>query len=196
MAKGDETRTRILDAAVEAAAIHGITRLSVGEVARRARLSRPTLYKHFASKDALVAAAVQREAQRFVDAVGFAASEPDPRAGLEAGILAALRLARDHPLLDRIVRTEPQALLPVLTADGGPVMLLARHTVEALLAERLPTLEVLARRRLADVLTRLLVSYAISAPDDPPEVVAATLATFLVEGAVPRTDAVPQEAAR
>jgi deoxyribodipyrimidine photolyase-like uncharacterized protein len=39
-------------------------------------------------------------------------------------------------------------------------------------------------RRFADVVTRLLISYAVSAPDDPPEVVAHFLSTFLVHGAV------------
>jgi hypothetical protein len=42
-------------------------------------------------------------------------------------------------------------------------------------------------RRFADILTRLLVSYAISAPDDPPEVVAHFVSMFLVHGAL--TDA-------
>jgi len=37
-------------------------------------------------------------------------------------------------------------------------------------------------RRFADLVTRLLVSYAISAPDDPPEIVAAYVARFLING--------------
>ena len=47
---------RLLDAALEAATIHGITKLSMGDVARRAGLSRQTLYRYFPSKDALIAA--------------------------------------------------------------------------------------------------------------------------------------------
>ena len=41
--------------------------------------------------------------------------------------------------------------------------------------------DVVVHRRFADIVTRLLVSYAVSAPDDPPEVVAASIATFLVD---------------
>ena len=52
---------RILDAAVEAAALHGIGRMSVADVAKRAGLSRPTVYKRFPSKDELVRATVERE---------------------------------------------------------------------------------------------------------------------------------------
>ena len=35
-------------------------------------------------------------------------------------------------------------------------------------------------RRFADVVSRLLVSYAIAPPDDPPEVVAQFLTQFLI----------------
>ncbi len=49
---------RLLDAGLEAATIHGIAKLSMGDVARRAGLSRQTLYRYFPSKDALVAAIV------------------------------------------------------------------------------------------------------------------------------------------
>lgn len=180
----DELRERILDAAVELAAIHGLRRLSVAEVARRARLSRPTLYKHFPTRDALVAAAVEREAAAMALAIQQVV-EPmdDPRAAVEAGVLTALRLAREHPLLDRIVRTEPEALVPLLTTDAGPVTAALRRPVEHMVACRLPHLDAVASRRLADVLVRLLVSYALSAPDDPPEVVAALVAAFLIDGA-------------
>lgn len=91
-------RETILDAAVAEAALHGIRRLSVVDVARRAGISRPTLYKHFPSKDALVAEAVRREAERLTSSVLDAAAGHDsPERALEAGILAALRLTREHP---------------------------------------------------------------------------------------------------
>src|SRR5215468_8093106 len=97
----DELGERILDAAVEAASIHGITRLSVADVAKRAGLSRPTLYKRYPSKQALVSAAVVREASRVIEAVQQAVDAVDrgegPRAALVAGIGTALRRLRDHP---------------------------------------------------------------------------------------------------
>jgi AcrR family transcriptional regulator len=179
-----DVRERILQATVEAAAIHGVSRLSVGDVARRAGLSRPTLYKHFPSRDALVAAAVQREAAAMVAAVHTVVVGIDePRDALEAGVLLALRLVRAHPLLDRVVRTEPEVLVTLLTTDDQLVMAAIRAPVEQMIATKFPGLEVVAERRLADMLSRLLVSYALSAPDDPPEVVAALVAALLVDGA-------------
>lgn len=178
---------RLLDAALEAATIHGISKLSMGDVARRADLSRQTLYRHYPSKDALVAAVVTAETTQLIEQVVAAALEhTDPQDSLEAGLLAALTVLRDHPLLDRLVRTEPEALLPLLTTDTSPVMVQVRSVVEAILTEGSPDLthDAVALRRFADVVTRLLISYAVSAPDDPPEVVAHFLSTFLVHGAV------------
>jgi AcrR family transcriptional regulator len=181
MASRGGTTEQILDAAIEAASIHGISRLAVGDVAARAGLSRQTLYRHFPSKDALVAAAVQREATTIIDdAVAAAAGSHDARSGLEAAALAVLGAAREHPLLDRIVRTEPETLLPLLTADGGPVAVQVRTTIETAMGERLGPADPLHLRRLADMVTRLLISYAVSAPDDPPEVVAASMADLFL----------------
>ena len=176
------TREQLLDAAVETAIVHGITKLSVGDVAKRAGLSRQTLYRHFASKDALIAAVVTHETTALIaQVVGAASSIEDPRDSLEAAFLAALRATRDHPLLDRLIRTEPEALLPLLTTDGGPVITQVRTVVELLVSVRRPDLDAVALRRISDVVTRLLISYAVSAPDDPPEVVASYVATFLTQ---------------
>lgn len=174
---------RLLDATVEAAAAHGLTRLSVGDVARQAGLSRQTLYKHFPSKDALVAAAVLRESQTMVAQIVAAAdTHDDLQDALEAAIFTTLVLTREHPLLDRLVRTEPEALLPLLLSDGGPVTMTVRAVVEAIVDQRIPALSPLELRRTADLLSRVLISYAVSAPDDPPEEVARFMAALLTGG--------------
>ncbi len=183
----------ILDAAVESVSLYGIAKLSMTDVAGRAGISRPTLYKHFGSKEALVAAAVQREALELVSSVLLAADGHDtPVDAVESAFVAALRLTREHPLLDRIIRTEPESLLPYLTTDriggdggsgGAAVLLFVRTATETLVRERLQ-LDELTARRLADMVARLLVSYSISAPDDPPEIVASAMARILLEGAL------------
>lgn len=189
MADEPDVRDRLLAAALEGATVHGIARLSMADVASRAGLSRQTLYRHFASKEVLVADLVVAETAALIARVVAAAQRhDDPRASLEAAFLTALEAAREHPLLDRLVRTEPETLLPLLTTDGGPVLVQVRGVVEAVLAERaiVPAdggaPDPVELRRFADIVTRLFVSYAISAPDDPPEVVAAALARFLVDG--------------
>lgn len=185
----DETAERILDAAVEAASVHGIGRMSVADVAIRAGLSRPSVYKRYPSKDALVAAAVSREAQRVVDATRQAAAGiEDPREALATAVATMLQLAREHPLLDRVVRTEPERLVPLFTTDDGLILAAVRPQIESVFAQRFPTMGPVSRRRVADMLARLLISYALNAPDDPPEVVADVLAGVIVNGATSLVD--------
>ncbi len=181
--RDEGTRGRILQAGIEAAAIHGISRLTVGDVAKRAGVSRPTLYKHFRSKDELVSAAVEREAQYMVDAVAVGDLPADPRAALEAGIHTVLVVTREHPLLDRLIRTEPESLLPLILEDGGAVSLKVRETIDAILRSRFDQTDEVVLRRCVDLVTRLVISYAVNAPDDPPEVVARVVSAVLVNGA-------------
>ena len=179
----DSNEDRILAATIEAATVHGIGRLSVADVATRAGLSRQTVYKYFPSKDVLVAAAVRREAGTFVEAVtGAIAGIEDAREAVAAAVLLTLELARQHPLLDRVVRTEPERLVPLLATDEGLVLPVVRVPVEAVVAERFPGLDDVGRRRTADVLVRVLISFALNPPDDPPEVVASSVAGLLVDG--------------
>ncbi|MCB1251187.1 MAG: TetR/AcrR family transcriptional regulator [Acidimicrobiales bacterium] len=183
-------RDRLLDAAVDVATTNGLTKLSVGDVAKRAGLSRQTLYKHFASKEDLVAQAVLRETGAMVEQVVAAAdAHEDPEDSLEAAIATMLRVARAHPLLDRLITTEPEALLPLLVGDRGPVPGAVRAVGESVLAQRLPDLDPADVHRAADVLGRLLVSYAVAAPDESPEVVAAFLARTLTAGLTSSADA-------
>jgi AcrR family transcriptional regulator len=93
---------RILDAALEAATVHGVTRTSMSDVADRAAISRPTLYKRFGSKDELVAAVVAREANRMIRQVLDAvAPVDDPTEAIETAALVALRAARGRRHLHR-----------------------------------------------------------------------------------------------
>ena len=167
----ESIRQRLLDAALEAATMHGITKLSMGDVARRAGLSRQTLYRYFPSKDALIAAVVGAQTTDLIgQVVGAAATIEDPRRSLEAALVTALRLLRDHPLLDRLLTTEPEALLPLLTTEGSPAMIQVRAVVELLVAERSPvavTDDPVALRRFADVVTRLIISLRGQRPRRP-----------------------------
>ena len=171
------TRDQILNAALATATTHGISRLSVGDVAKAAGLSRQTLYRHFTSKDDLIAAVVVQETSTLIEQVIRAASGFDnPQDSLEAGFLAALIALREHPLLDQLVRTEPDALM---TTGGGPVMSQVRGVVELVILMGQPEIDSGHLRRTADLLTRLLISYAVSAPDDSPEVIANFVAASL-----------------
>lgn len=177
------TRDRILDAALVAMAAHGLHRLSLEDVAREAAMSRQTVYRYFGSKDALVTAVILREEAGFLERMADAVeAHEDLRPAMEAAIVAGLRAAREHPLLDRLLATEPEALLPFLTTGGGPVLSAARPAIQELLEQRLPHVASTTLHRVADATTRLFISYAINPPDDEIEDVAAGLVDLILHG--------------
>src|SRR5580704_15822932 len=71
----DVTETAILDAAADCVLAFGVRRTSLSDVARRAGVSRPTVYRRWPDLTALVADVMTREWL-----AAFAAVEPDPAA--------------------------------------------------------------------------------------------------------------------
>src|ERR687888_714351 len=61
----DDVSARVLDAALVELSEFGIRRASIDAVTRRSGVSRMTVYRRYPGKDALVAAVLQREVQRF-----------------------------------------------------------------------------------------------------------------------------------
>jgi AcrR family transcriptional regulator len=115
----DPTTERILDAALEQFELTGIRRSSVEDVARRAGVTRVTVYRRFARKDALVDAVVVRECRRAIAAVDARIEERTVE-----GFVAMLDAVRSHPLVNRLFAVEPASLMRALTVEGGPVIAL------------------------------------------------------------------------
>lgn len=84
---------RILDAAAELYARHGVHGVGMGEVARAAGYSRATLYRYYKDRRSLHIAFAQREAQR-IGALVLAEAED-----LADAVLAAVRHVREAPQL-------------------------------------------------------------------------------------------------
>jgi AcrR family transcriptional regulator len=77
-AKGDRTRSRILDEAVQLASVQGLGTLTIGPLAERIGLSKSGLFAHFRSKEALQVETLDRAAALFEDAVTrHVRAEPD-----------------------------------------------------------------------------------------------------------------------
>jgi len=69
LAKGDRTRARILDEAVELASVQGLGGLTIGPLAERLGLSKSGLFANFHSKEALQVETLDRAAVLFRAAV-------------------------------------------------------------------------------------------------------------------------------
>ena len=169
---------RIAVAALDEFAEHGIRRTSMEDIARRAEVSRMTVFRRFASKQRLVEIVIAREVHRGMqelDLLWEGAETLEDR--LVTGFEFAGRYVRGHPLFDRLLRSEPEILLPPLTLDGGPVLELYR----SLIAQRLQV-EVNAGRAatpdldgVAEVIARLAISLLLTRDgsitlDDPQSV--------------------------
>lgn len=130
----DPTSERILDAALALSAASGVRNLTMDDVADRARVGRMTVYRRFGGREQLLEALAVREARRCLAEIDRAIDPSRPAEDqIAEGFVTALRLSRDHPLLNRLARVEPESVLASLTADGGVVLSLMR----AYLAQRI-----------------------------------------------------------
>lgn len=98
----------------------GIKRSTMADVAKRAGLSRITVYRRFASKDALVEQVVRREFRRYFDQFIVDVRDAETVADrVVVGFVSSLRAIRDNPLIGGLMAVEPDAVVPSMTGDGG-----------------------------------------------------------------------------
>jgi AcrR family transcriptional regulator len=123
----DDVGESIVDSALEEFLAYGLRRTNVDAVARRAKVSRATLYRRFRDKDALVQAVLVRECRRFFGSIAAAvAGVSTVEERLVEGFAVGVRYARADRLLNRLLASDPEALLPYLTTNGALVVAAAR----------------------------------------------------------------------
>ncbi|MET9487945.1 TetR/AcrR family transcriptional regulator [Nocardia sp. NPDC006630] len=99
----------ILDAARACVAEFGVRRTTLTEVARRAGVSRPTVYRRWADTGSLVADLLVRELHEIIaDAVPAGGNA---RARLVAAIVGGGAMMRRNPLFAKIFRTDADVML-------------------------------------------------------------------------------------
>jgi AcrR family transcriptional regulator len=104
----------------------GLRKTTLDDVAREAGCSRATLYRYFASKQAVLEAALRSEADRVTVAVRAAAAAADTlEDALVAILVTAGRELGQHPALTFVAAVEPERLLPHLCFAGGDRFLAA-----------------------------------------------------------------------
>jgi AcrR family transcriptional regulator len=109
-----------LDAAREAILAVGWSRTTLTDIARRAGVSRMTLYRRWPDTQTLLADLMTREWGTVVGlAAEQASSTPDARARITSGVVATVRALRENELVRRIVDVDPEVLLPYLLDRRG-----------------------------------------------------------------------------
>ena len=108
------TRERILAATAEVLGSRGMTKLSLSEVALQAGVSRPTLYRWFASKDELIAAFAVWEGQMFERGVASASAAAPADEKLDAALKFIVEYQQSYPGL-RMADIEPELVIKRLS---------------------------------------------------------------------------------
>jgi AcrR family transcriptional regulator len=107
------TRERILVATAEVLGSSGITKLSLSDVATRAGVSRPTLYRWFGSKQDLLGAFAVWERHFYERAVTDASVGLPASQRLDAALRVIVACQHSYPGL-RMVDVEPEHVIPRL----------------------------------------------------------------------------------
>ncbi len=182
----DDLTVTVLDAALRQFELFGIAKSSVEDIAKRAKVARVTVYRRFAGKDALVEAVILRELRRYqADLAAAVGPYGEPEDQLVEGFAFTVRAIGNHRLLQRLLDSESEQLLPHLTTNGGRFLEIGRSFLAARMASELDdgrTYEELLVA--ADVVARLLISYVIT-PGSPidfadPEAAREFARTYLV----------------
>ncbi len=109
----------ILDAASELLRNVGLQRVTMADVARKAGVSRATLYRRFGSVREVIAALATREWSAIVRQTPFATMGHPVRPLLVDAIVKLVGQIRVHPLLRNIIDLDPNFLLPYLLHRKG-----------------------------------------------------------------------------
>lgn len=141
--KTEATRLSIIDAAFAEFLEHGYARGTTASAARRAGLSKVTLFRYFESKAALFQAVMQRHIASATLALQASTMEDDETAG--AFLLRALAPAMD--VLDSSGRAATARLVIAEGLEFPELVKMYLHSTQAPLTEHIRTLAVLALPR-------------------------------------------------
>jgi AcrR family transcriptional regulator len=153
-------RERIIEATYACVARYGMGKTTVEDVARQSRVSRATVYRYFpGGKDELMRETISWEVARFFTrlaaAVDGAADFTDL---LVEALLFAHRAVEEHGVLQKVLQTEPERLLPQLNVDSDRI----RGFIRAFLMPHIPPdslPEGTTALEAADYVSRLLLSF-------------------------------------
>lgn len=126
----------VLDAARATVLDFGVRRATLTEVARRAGLSRMTVYRRYSDGNELMRALMSREfGAVLVQAQARAAQLQDPLERVVTGVIDTIEMLMEHPLMLRLLEVDPEMLLPYLTDRVGEFQRAGRHALATWIAE-------------------------------------------------------------
>ncbi len=116
---GDPRLDTYLDVARDCILDVGWRRTTLTEVAKRAGVSRMTMYRAWPDMGSLLGDLMTREWVGIASATRVAAVDTTTPVGIAAAALATVRALRDNELFVRIVELDPDLMLPYLLSRRG-----------------------------------------------------------------------------
>lgn len=113
------TSDAVLDAVRACVLAVGVRRTTLTDVARRAGVSRMTLYRRYPDVDALVRDLMTREFGALLQQARERAGRGRARERVTSGAVAAVAAVRGNALFRRVVDVDPELLLPYVTDRLG-----------------------------------------------------------------------------
>jgi AcrR family transcriptional regulator len=113
-------RDRLLEATYLCVARYGIGKTTVEDVVKQSGVSRATVYRHFpGGRDELLRDTVAWEIGRFFVELGDRVSDaPNLTELLQRGLVFAHQQVQQHEVLRKMLDTEPERLLPLLSTES------------------------------------------------------------------------------
>jgi AcrR family transcriptional regulator len=161
----DPYSERILDAARDQFRTYGLRRTSIDDIAHAAGVGRATVFRRFANRDALLGASAVREARRMIAAVDAQiASIDDPEERVVTGFVALIGEITGNELLRRLLRSDQEQVLPMLTLHGDAVLALGREYIAGVVRRARGERPTVAGEvdEVAELLARFALSLAVN----------------------------------
>ncbi len=158
-ANGEQSRERILDAATEVATERGYEGTTISLVSKKSGLPPTSIYWHFADKDDLIAAVIERSFARWLAALDLPGGAMDAERVTELGtqVAKALLDAPDFIRLGLMLALERRPVEPRAREMFLQVRDAAFHRFETVVRDVAPGLD--------EEGVRLLTTYAVAGAD-------------------------------
>jgi AcrR family transcriptional regulator len=131
----DQTAEAILRSARAAVLDFGVKRTTLSDVARRAAVSRMTVYNRFGDLHDLMRALMTVEFGTLLEHVAAKASGEDARARLVAALVLIARQLPANPLFRKVRAAEPELLAPYVLERLGGTQRVGLELIERSIAE-------------------------------------------------------------
>jgi len=117
-------RDRLLAATYRCVERFGMAKTTIDDVAKESGVSRATVYRQFpGGRDELLSETVGWELGNYFGALADRVRDaPDLETLLERGLVFAHESVRDHAVLRKVLETEPERLLPLLSTEAAATL--------------------------------------------------------------------------